>query len=181
MISKVALSGSEGVGKTEVLKKVIEILEKEGHVVGGIITEKEYEGKEPIGLRVIDWHSKNSIIFAHKSINSRIRVGKFGVDIKAFDQIAIPALQWAKDNAEIIVIDEIGKVEQESKQYTELVKEILDMDKMLIVTIHKKGRNPLLQEVKKRDDMRNLEINPINRNVLVFKIVNIIKGEESTI
>ncbi len=62
MISKVALSGSEGVGKTEVLKKVIEILEKEGHVVGGIITEKEYEGKEPVGLRVIDniWNISNS-------------------------------------------------------------------------------------------------------------------------
>ncbi|MEM0130357.1 MAG: nucleoside-triphosphatase, partial [Thermoplasmatales archaeon] len=126
-----------------------------------------------------DWHSKNSIIFAHKSINSRIRVGKFGVDLKAFDQVAVPALEWARENADVIIIDEIGKVEQESKQYTELVKEILELDRMMILTLHKKGRNPLLQEVKKRDDVRNLEVTQINRTLLPYKIAQLLKGEEA--
>jgi len=92
MMVKVSLAGLPGVGKTQTLLKTIEILEKEGNVVGGIITEKVFEDKEPAGLKVVDWHSKDSIIFAHKSINSRIRIGKFGVDLKAFDQVAIPAL-----------------------------------------------------------------------------------------
>ncbi|MGC8546867.1 MAG: NTPase [Thermoplasmata archaeon] len=179
MMVKVSLAGLPGVGKTQTLLKTIEILEKEGNVIGGIITEKVFEDKEPAGLKVVDWHSKDSIIFAHKSINSRIRIGKFGVDLKAFDQVAIPAVKWAKDNANIIVIDEIGKVEQESKQYTDLVKEVLEMDRMMIITLHKKGRNPLLQEVKKRDDIRNLEVTQINRTLLPYKIVQLLKGEET--
>jgi len=79
----------------------------------------------------------------------------------------------------VIIIDEIGKVEQESKAYTELVKEILDIDKMMILTLHKKGRNPLLQEVKKRDDVRNLEVTQINRTLLPYKIAQLLKGEET--
>ncbi|MEL9915155.1 MAG: nucleoside-triphosphatase, partial [Thermoplasmatales archaeon] len=80
---KISLAGLPGVGKTQTLIKTIDILEREGNVVGGILTEKVIENKEQVGLLVLDWHSKNSIIFAHKSINSRIRVGKFGVDLKA--------------------------------------------------------------------------------------------------
>ncbi|MCW6158412.1 MAG: NTPase [Thermoplasmatales archaeon] len=175
---KISLAGLPGVGKTQTLMKTIDILEKEGNVVGGILTEKVMDGKESVGLKVLDWHSKTSIIFAHKSINSRIRIGKFGVDLKAFDQVAVPAIEWSKDNADVIVIDEVGKIEQESKPYTEIVKEVLELDKMMILTLHKKGRNPLLQEVKKRDDVRSLEVTQINRTLLPYKIAQLLKGEE---
>ncbi|MEM0141413.1 MAG: NTPase [Thermoplasmatales archaeon] len=176
---KISLAGLPGVGKTQTLVKTIDILEREGNTVGGILTEKVMENKEQVGLMVLDWHSKNSIVFAHKSINSRIRIGKFGVDLKAFDQVAIPALEWARENADVIIIDEVGKIEQESKPYTELVKDILELDKMMILTLHKKGRNPLLQEVKKRDDVRNLEVTQINRTLLPYKIAQLLKGEEA--
>lgn len=177
MMVKISLAGLPGVGKTQTLLKSIEILQKEGNVVGGIMTDRVMEGKEAVGLSVTDWHTKDSIIFAHKSINSRIRIGKFGVDLKSFDQVAIPAIAWARDNADVIVIDEVGKIEQESKGYTELVKDVLNMDKMMILTLHKKGRNPLLQEVKKRDDVRTLEVTQINRTLLPYKIAQLLKGE----
>lgn len=176
---KISLAGLPGVGKTLTLLKTIDILEKEGNVVGGIITEKVMEGRDSVGLRVVDWHSKDAIIFAHKSINSRIRIGRFGVDLKSFDQIAVPAIDWAKKNADVIIVDEIGKIEQESKAYTEEVKDLLELDRMMILTLHKKGRNPLLQEVKKRDDVRSLEVTQINRTLLPYKIAQLLKGEEA--
>lgn len=176
---KISLTGLPGVGKTQTLFKTLDILEKEGNVIGGIITEKVMESKEAVGLRVVNWHTKDSIIFAHKSINARIRIGKFGVDLKSFDQVAIPAIEWAKKNADIIIVDEIGKIEQESKAYTEMVKDVLEIDRMMILTLHKKGRNPLLQEVKKRDDVRNLEVTQINRTLLPYKIAQLLKGEEA--
>ena len=37
---KISLAGMPGVGKTQTLLKTIDILEKEGNVVGGILTEK---------------------------------------------------------------------------------------------------------------------------------------------
>ncbi len=177
MYSKIGLSGLPGVGKTTTLIKTIEILEEEGFVVGGMITEELREGGKRTGFYVLDWMSKERKVFAHKDFESRHRVGKYGVDVKILEEVGIKALEDAMERADVIVIDEIGKMEVESKKFVQTVREILDMDKHLIMTLHKKSRNPLLQEIRRRDDIRMLEVTPINRNLLPFKIVQLIKGE----
>ena len=42
-----------------------------------------------------------------------------------------------------------------------------------MVTLHKKSRSPLLQDVRRRDDIRILEVTPVNRNFLPYKIEKI--------
>ncbi len=177
MYIKIGLSGLPGVGKTTTLIKTIEILEEEGFVVGGMITEELREDGRRTGFYVLDWMSKEKKVFAHKNYESRYRVGKYGIDIGILEEVGIGALQRAMEEADVIVIDEIGKMEVESKKFVAVVREILDMDKHLIMTLHKKSRNPLLQEIRRRDDIRMLEVTPINRNLLPFKIVQLIKGE----
>ncbi|ADD08107.1 NTPase [Candidatus Aciduliprofundum boonei] len=177
MYIKIGLSGLPGVGKTTTLIKTIEILEEEGYIVGGMITEELRENGKRTGFYVLDWMSKEKKVFAHKDFESRHKVGKYGIDIKALEEVGIKALQDAMDKADIIVIDEIGKMEVESKKFVQTVRDILDMDKHIIMTLHKKSRNSLLQEIRRRDDIRMLEVTPINRNLLPFKIVQLIKGE----
>ncbi len=177
MYIKIGLSGLPGVGKTTTLIKTIEILEEEGYVVGGMITEELRENGKRTGFYVLDWMSKEKKVFAHKDFESRHKVGKYGIDINALEEVGIKALQDAMEKADVIVIDEIGKMEVESKKFVQTVRDILDMDKHIIMTLHKKSRNSLLQEIRRRDDIRMLEVTPINRNLLPFKIVQLIKGE----
>ena len=47
----------------------------------------------------------------------------------------------------------------------------------MILTLHKKSRNPLLQDIRRRDDVRILEVTPTNRNLLPYKIVRLMNGE----
>jgi nucleoside-triphosphatase len=47
----------------------------------------------------------------------------------------------------------------------------------MIITLHKKSRNPLLQDIRRRDDVRILEVTPTNRNILPYKIVKLMNGE----
>ena len=68
-------------------------------------------------------------------------------------------------------------MEVESESFIEAVKEALDADKPMIITLHKKSRNPLLQDIRRRDDVRILEVTPTNRNILPFKIVKLMNGE----
>jgi nucleoside-triphosphatase len=68
-------------------------------------------------------------------------------------------------------------MEVESPNFIAAVKDALDEDKPLILTLHKKSRNPLLQDIRRRDDVRILEVTPVNRNLLPYKIVKLIKGE----
>src|SRR2546425_158554 len=80
-------------------------------------------------------------------------------------------------NAAVIVIDEVGKMEVESPNFVLAVKDALDADKPLLLTLHKKSRNPLLQDIRRRDDVRILEVTMVNRNLLPYKIVKLMKGE----
>ncbi|MGC8496406.1 MAG: NTPase [Thermoplasmata archaeon] len=176
MFVKIGLSGLPSIGKTTTLLKTINILESQGYKIGGIVTEEVVEDGKRVGFYLLDWTTKEKKIFAHKDFQSRYKVGKYGLDIKLLEDLGIRALEEAKE-ADVIVIDELGKMESESKKFVSAVKEILDMDKNIIITVHKKSRNSLLQEIRRRDDIRILEVTQVNRNVLPFKIVSLVKGE----
>ena len=68
-------------------------------------------------------------------------------------------------------------MEVESELFSQVVKDALDVNKPMILTLHKKSRNPLLQDIRRRDDVRILEVTPTNRNLLPYKIVRLMNGE----
>ncbi len=174
---KIGITGLPGAGKTQALLKVIEMLEADGRKVGGMITEPIMKRGHREGFYVMDWASKERKVFASKDIVSKVTVGRYGVDVTALDDVGVKALQHATANCDVIVIDEVGKMEVESDGFVKAVKDALDADKPLLLTLHKKSRNPLLQDIRRRDDIRILEVTQVNRNLLPYKIVKLLKGE----
>src|SRR3970040_1267494 len=117
-------------------------------------------------------------------------VGRYGVDISALEEVGVNALRGATASADVIVIDEVGKREVESPNFVHAgkgesgsptcvraVKDAIAPKKPLLLTLHKKSRNPLLQDIRRRDDVRILEVTQVNRNLLPYKIVKMLKGE----
>ncbi|MDH4123194.1 MAG: NTPase [Thermoplasmata archaeon] len=174
---KIGITGLPGSGKTQALKKVVEMLELESYKVGGMITEPILEKNRRVGFYVVNWESKNKAVLAHMSVKSKFMVGKYGVDLSSLDTIGVEALKCACQDADVIVVDEVGKMEVESDSFVKAVKDAMDTDKPMILTLHKKSRNPLLQDIRRRDDVRILEVTPINRNLLPYKIIKLMKGE----
>lgn len=174
---KIGITGLPGAGKTITLIKVIQMLEDEGKVVGGMITEPVLENNVRVGFYVMDWITKKKGIMAHKELDTNRRVGKYGVDIDTLEKIGVEAIKRATEEADVIVIDEVGKMEVESKYFVDVVTDVMDNPKPIILTLHKKSRNPLLQEIRRRDDIRILEVTPVNRNLLPYKILKLLKGE----
>ncbi len=174
---KIGITGLPSAGKTQALVKVIEMLEGDEWVVGGMITEPIVKKGKRIGFNVKDWMTKEEGVFASVKLGSKIRVGKYGVDIDTLEKIGVKAIERATEEAEIIVIDEVGKMEVESEKFVQAVKKALEADKSIILTLHKKSRNPLLQDIRRRDDMRILEVTPINRSLLPYKIMRLTSGE----
>lgn len=174
---KIGITGLPGSGKTFALLRVIEMLKEEELAIGGMIDEPVSDGRHKTGFTVRNLLSGEVKEFASSTIESKIMVGKIGVDVASFESVAIPAIKEACEKCDIIVIDEVGKMEVESQAFIDTVKDALDVDKPMILTLHKKSRNPLLQDIRRRDDVRILEVTPTNRNLLPFKIVRLMNGE----
>ena len=174
---KIGITGLPGAGKTYALRRVIDMLQEEELSIGGMIDEPIYDGRHRVGFQCQDLISGENVVFAHTDIESKVMVGKIGVDIEKLDSVAIPAIKTACEQCDIIVIDEVGKMEVESENFVQAVRDALDVDKPMILTLHKKSRNPLLQDIRRRDDVRILEVTPTNRNLLPYKIVRLMNGE----
>jgi len=176
-IPKIGITGMPNVGKTQTLLKIIEFLETAGYTVGGMVTEAIVEDNKRVGFNVVDWQTKEKETFAHLTFDMKEKVGLYGVDIVALEKIGIPSVEKAiaSEDVSVIVIDEIGKMEMLSERFCDIVIEALDSGKPIMVTLHKKSRTPLLQDVRRRDDIRILEVTPVNRNLLPYKIEKIMK------
>ena len=179
---KIGITGLPRSGKSAVMEKVLSMLVdertreislrggQETIIVGGMRTEPIVEGGERLGYKVIDIVTGAEAVMAHKSIDSRLRILGYGIDIEALETVAIPAIEYARDECEVIVIDEIGKFTVESEDFVNIVRSALQIDKPTLLTLHKKSRHPLLQDIRRRDDGRILEVTPVNRALLPYKI-----------
>ena len=175
---KIGITGLPSVGKTRTLLKIVEKLEEKETIVGGMVTESIDEGATRLGFRIVNWLTKEEGILAHVDFtDAKVKVAGFGVDMNVLDGVGVTAIEQAIKEAEVIVVDEVGKMEMESPAFCAAVKKALDSSKPMIMTLHKKSRNPLLQDIRRRDDVRILEVTPINRNLLPFKIIKLLKEE----
>ncbi|MGI0131736.1 MAG: NTPase [Thermoplasmata archaeon] len=173
---KIGITGLPGSGKTQTLLRIIQLLEQEGVKVGGMVTEPIIERQRRSGFQITNWATKEHAVFAHESLKSRVRSGKYGVDLSALENLGTRSLAEARESADVIVIDEVGKMEVESEAFTKSVIDTLDTNKSIVMTLHKKSRNPLLQDIRRRDELRLLEVTPVNKNLLAFKIVRLLTG-----
>lgn len=108
-------------------------------------------------------------ILAHVDIDSRYRVGRYGVDIDGFE-VFLNTLDLLDPDVELIVIDEIGKIELFSSRLQRLVRNVLNYDKQVLATISLKG-NEFIREIKKRSDIHLFEATHGNRDRLPEAII----------
>ena len=186
---KIGVTGLPRSGKSAVMEKVVSMLSDErleemrargddvgaAKLLGGMRCEPVVENGERVGFKCINFQSGEEAVMAHKSIDSRLRVLGYGIDPEALERVAVPAIQEAMEDYEVLVIDEIGKFSVESEGFVEVVRKAMEVDKPTLLTLHKKSRHPLLQDIRRRDDARILEVTPVNRALLPYKIHKLIR------
>ena len=157
----ILLTGKPGTGKTTVIKKVMAELDVK---IGGFYTEEIREKGKRVGFKVRSSDGEEGLL-AHKDTKSPYRVGKYGVLINSFEIIGVKAIENAVKNAELIIIDELGRMELFSKKFQAAVLEALDSSKPILGVIQQK-RNPFLDKIRSRKDIKILTVTEKNRNEL---------------
>jgi nucleoside-triphosphatase len=99
-------------------------------------------------------------------------VGKYGVDIVAFEDF-LDHISFFSQDVGVIIIDEIGKMECISDRFNKLLMTILKQERPVIATISMKGEG-IIKEIRKRDDVKMFVMTQSNRYSLLPEIVTLI-------
>ena len=147
------LMGKPGSGKTGLIKEVVAGL-KIG--AGGFYTEEIRSQGVRQGFRLVTLDGQEAVL-AHINIHGPYRVSKYGVDIDTFDRIGVSALYRAAEQCDLIIIDEIGKMELFSASFRQAVSKMIDSGKHVLGTIML-SPNPWADAIKRRPQVNLLTV-----------------------
>lgn len=159
------LTGAPSSGKTTIIKKVIGRL---SHPANGFYTEEERGEGRRVGFLMKSLDGRTGHL-AHEKIQSEFLIRRYGVSIENIETIAVPSIVPLKRN--IIILDEIGKMECFSALFRRAAIAALDSDNTVVGTITF-GGDDFIQGIKERSDLDLLEVTPENRNALLDAILN---------
>ena len=161
------LTGKPGAGKSGIIK---EVLTKTNVRAGGFYTEEIRIGGVRQGFRIVTIDGKEAIL-AHVNISSPYQVSKYKVNIDGLDGVAVSALREALNGSDLIVIDEIGKMELLSLQFEEVVSEALGSDKKILGAIML-NTHPFADKIKSHRQVKTLLVTRDNRNEVLQDILD---------
>ena len=159
------LTGRPGTGKTSLIKQVV--AELKGRA-GGFYTEEMRSQGIRLGFRLITLDGQQTTL-AYTDFDKRYRVGKYGVDIEGLERVGVSALQRAAKQCDLVIVDEIGKMELFSAKFREAVLETIGSGKMVLGTIML-GPNPWADAIKRQPQVNLIEVTRANHHQILEEL-----------
>ncbi|KAF3440876.1 hypothetical protein FNV43_RR19162 [Rhamnella rubrinervis] len=166
------VTGPPGVGKTTLIIRVFESLKASNPSLKlqGFFTREIRQGSERVGFEVVTLDGRKAPL-ASTTISSPESfrwptVGKYKVDIASFESLALPELQ-VREDTNLFVIDEVGKMELYSSSFFPAILKILESNIPVLasVPIPKSGRDiPAVARLKNHPGATIFTLNASNRD-----------------
>lgn len=171
----ILVTGAPGSGKSTLLQRIMEKASQQGMQFGGISTpEFRLNSGRRGGFLIRDVASGKEQTMAAVDIKSSYRVGRYGVNAQAVLDVGVTAIHSAVLSADLVIIDEIGKMELVVPEFQQSVLAALDSGKPVLGTIGLKLHTPFVNEIKHRRDLTLLTLTPHNRNQLYTQICTLL-------
>ena len=161
------LTGQPGTGKTALIKEALARTEVKG---GGFYTEEIRTGGIRQGFKIVTLDGQEAIL-AHVGISSSFQVSKYKVDTDSLNRVGVSVLRQALKESDLIVIDEIGKMEFLSPQFREAVTQAINSGKKVLGTIMF-NPHPFADEIKRHPEVETLLITRDNRTEVMRKVLD---------
>jgi len=166
------LSGGPGVGKTTIVRQALGNLRGKA---GGFYTEEIRVSGVRQGFRIVTLEGESAIL-AHIDIKSPHRVSKYGVDVESLDRVGVSALRQAIQECDLVVIDEIGKMELFSPAFRESVLEAINSGKRVLGTIML-SPHPWADEIKHHPSVTLIPLTMANRGQVLKQVAEWVKSD----
>jgi len=164
------LTGSPGTGKTTVIRQAIA---RSKARAGGFYTEEIRSGGTRLGFRIVTLDGQNAIL-AHADNHSCYRVSKYGVDVQNLDNVGVAAINRAVAESDLIVIDEIGKMELFSPSFREAVLKAIDSGKKVLGTVML-SPHPFADDIKRHPGVKVIQLTRADHDQVLGEILDWVK------
>lgn len=158
----ILLTGPPRCGKSTLVEKLVRRLDRP---LTGFFTRELREKGRRVGFSTTTLDGKEGIL-AHENSKSQKRVGKYGVNVGDLARIAVPSM-IPSGAEQIVIIDEIGKMECLSPIFRETLAKVLDSENLVIGSIAQKG-DAFIEKIKERKDVLLVTVSEKNRDSLVL-------------
>ncbi|MGQ9845309.1 MAG: nucleoside-triphosphatase [Caldisericia bacterium] len=164
-MKNIFLEGEIKVGKTFVLNKILQRLNIK---FGGFKTIPIYENNKKISFKLINLCTYEEDIVAIYNSD-----GNLIVNSNVFDELGVKSLNDALKNSDLIVMDELGFLEDNSNRFKEKVFEILSSEKKVLAVVKEKKTSFLNQVIKYG---KVYKVNLKNRESIIEEIIKEIRN-----
>ncbi|MHA1239035.1 MAG: nucleoside-triphosphatase [Candidatus Odinarchaeia archaeon] len=166
----ILVTGVPRVGKTTLITSVVDEL---GFDAVGFITKEVCVGGRRVGFEIKTFSGKTRML-AFKNYRSKYRVGSYGVYLENIDSTVQDLEEEMRGKRfQLIVIDEIGKMELFSERFRNFVVKCLDQGKVLGTIMLRD--NSFTREIKRREDTKVFYLTENNRNEVKSSIIEILR------
>jgi nucleoside-triphosphatase len=162
------LTGRPGIGKTTVIVAVAEALRERA---GGFYTKEIRGPGGRQGFRLVTLGGQEAVM-AHVNLRKpgRPRVGRYSVDVEAIERVGVTALRQAMRQKQIVVVDEIGKMELFCGPFKDVVLQAMNGPYTVVATAMA-NPNPWVDSLKAMPNVTCWEVTAGNRDSLARQVV----------
>jgi nucleoside-triphosphatase len=163
------LTGKPRIGKSTAIKRIIHRIGTE--YFGGFYTEEIRNFANRTGFNCVTL-SGESVCFASIDSSSTLRVGRYGIDIDAFENIALQAVRQSLSTKRITVIDEIGFMQMLSFPFREMIHEIFARQQHTILGAICLDSHPVIDQIKELHGVKLYYLNEECRESIIEEVAN---------
>ena len=162
------LAGRPGLGKTTVIQKVVEIL---GERAGGFYAEDLRGPHGRAGFRLVTLVGQTAVMAHIKFRRTGMpRVSRYGVEVGAIDGIGVAAIHGAMQARQVIVVDEIGKMELCCQHFKDIVMRAIAGPHVVVATVMSRS-HAWVNVLKARPQVTVWQVTVLNRDSLARQVV----------
>lgn len=154
------LTGEKKIGKSTAIKKFLHTLQPDfsGYQTQPVIINDKVRGYALHSFETLDEEENDVIISVRAGVRRNILVE--GI----FDTIGVKIIEASlTSEAELVLIDELGKLEDSSLMFQESIIKLLDSEHKVLGVLQKK-ESKMSALLKERDDCEIIEITEANRD-----------------